>query len=115
MRRPVGSELNSLFNSARFSASSRPLTVKTTSPFAALVILSIFSLKEIPARASHTLLRDGNHRSNWKVLKMLELAASEMSENSAIAESSYNTRDWIWSRLSDVRVLLAESQRLSCS
>jgi len=27
---------------------------------------------------------------------MQELAAGEMSETSAIAESSYNTRDWIW-------------------
>jgi hypothetical protein len=32
---------------------------------------------------------------------MQELAAGEMSETSAIAESSYNTRDWIWSRSSE--------------
>jgi hypothetical protein len=35
---------------------------------------------------------------------MYELAASEMSETSAIAESSYNIRDWIWSRLSECAV-----------
>ncbi len=35
---------------------------------------------------------------------MHELAASEMSETAAIAESSYNIRDWIWSRLSECAV-----------
>jgi hypothetical protein len=30
---------------------------------------------------------------------MQELAATEMAENSAIVEGSYNTRDWMWSRL----------------
>ena len=38
MRRPFASEPNSISNSARFSASIRPLTVKITSPFADLVI-----------------------------------------------------------------------------
>jgi hypothetical protein len=46
---------------------------------------------------------------------MHELAASEMTETSAIAESFYNTRDWIGHVYLRVRVLLVESQRLSYS
>ena len=44
MRRPFASELNNVFTSGRFSEFIRPLTIKITSPFAALVILSIFPL-----------------------------------------------------------------------
>jgi hypothetical protein len=46
---------------------------------------------------------------------MHELAASEKSQTSAIAESFYNTRDWIGHVYLRVRVLLVESQRLSYS
>src|SRR5229473_1781122 len=44
MRRPSGSDPNSVCISATFSASIRPLRVKTTSPFAALLIFSISTL-----------------------------------------------------------------------
>jgi hypothetical protein len=81
-----------------FSASIRPLTAKTTSPFAVLVILSIFPLSQIP-RKTVVSSCDGNYSSNPKVLRMHELAVSEMSKNPAIVEGSSNTRDWMWSRL----------------
>jgi len=44
---------------------------------------------------------DGNPSSNRKALKMYVLAAGEMSETSAITESSYSSLDWIWQRLSE--------------
>ena len=46
MRRSFASELNIVFRPATFSVSIRPLTVKTTSPFTVLVILSIFPLSK---------------------------------------------------------------------
>src|SRR6267378_1606903 len=92
MRRPFGSELSNVFNSRRFSASIRPLTVKTTSPFPALVILSIFPLKNsyfcCCSERQVICSCDGNHSSKQEVLKTYELAAGKMSETSAIAESS---------------------------
>jgi hypothetical protein len=92
-RRPLASELNCVFNSARFSAPNRPLTVNTTSSFSTLVILSICPLSKTPTCAAP---RDaicsccGNHNSKGKLLKMDEIPACGMSETSAIAEIPYS-------------------------
>jgi len=50
MRRPFTSDPNRAFISPTFSASIRPLNLKTTSPFAALVIFSIDPLLERDSR-----------------------------------------------------------------
>src|SRR5262252_8962003 len=57
IRRPFASALNSLSNSPKPSASIRPLSLKTTSLFAALVIRSIRPLFEIRTSCDvrHTL------------------------------------------------------------
>ena len=82
MGSPFASEPNSISNSVRFSASIRPLTVKVTSPFADLVILSIFvSIRYFALRGGRVaLLRYGNHDSNCKLINIEALGAGEMSE-----------------------------------
>jgi hypothetical protein len=93
MRHPFASEPNSLSSSARFSVSIRPLTVKITSPFADLVIFSIFPSIDISFLSSGWVGRtiaDGNHSSNRKVIKIDGLAAGEMSGHSPIAEIPYS-------------------------
>jgi len=82
MGSPFASEPNSISNSVRFSASIRPLTVKVTSPFADLVILSISSLYSIFRSSGWAvaLLRYGNHDSNCKLINIEALGAGEMSE-----------------------------------
>src|ERR1700720_1087311 len=79
MRRPFASESNSSSNSARFSASILPLTVKITSPFADLVILSILPLFNIPGRRV-ARFGYGNHNSSCKVLNLDGLTADKMSK-----------------------------------
>src|SRR4029077_6325506 len=85
MLQPFASELSSVFNSARCSASIRPLTVKITSPFVALVILSIFPQF---GTATFGLQHFGHGQSQCqrKVIKTEGLAVGEMSGSSAIAE-----------------------------
>jgi hypothetical protein len=81
MRRPFASEPNSISNSARFSASIRPLTVKITSPFADLVILSILPLFDISLPGGRVgLFGYGNRNSNCNVINLDALAADKMSE-----------------------------------
>src|SRR6266403_4546197 len=82
MRRPFASEPNSISNSARFSASIRPLTVKITSPFADLVILSILPLFDISLFGGGRVARFGygNHNSNCKLFNLDGLAADKMSK-----------------------------------
>src|SRR5216683_618993 len=64
--------------SARFSASIRPLTVKITSPFADLVILSILPRRYFALRDGWVgLLGHGNHNSNRKVINLGALAADK--------------------------------------
>src|SRR6185369_14601584 len=92
MRLPFASEPNSISNSARFSASIRPLTVKITSPFADLVIFSIFPSVYIAFRGGWDgrTITDGNHSSNHKAIKLDTLAGDEMSETSSITEIPYS-------------------------
>jgi hypothetical protein len=81
MRSPFASEPNSISNSARFSASIRPLTVKITSPFADLVILSILPLFDISLPGGRVgLFSYGNRKSNRKIFNPDGLAANKMSE-----------------------------------
>jgi len=89
MLQPLASELSSVRSSARCSASIRPLTVKITSPFVALVILSIFPLF---STATFGLPHFGYGQSQFqsKVIKTDGLAAGEMSGSSAIAEIPYS-------------------------
>ena len=78
MRHPFVSEPNSISSSARFSASIRPLTVKITSPFADLVILSILPRRYFALRDGWVgLLGHGNHNSNRKVINLGALAADK--------------------------------------
>src|SRR5271154_5166326 len=63
-----------------FSASMQPLTVKTTSPFVALVILSIHPLLRLAAcLTSVTHLRIGNCGANIKLLKIGVLMENAIS------------------------------------
>ena len=108
MLQPFTSELSSVFNSARCSASIRPLTVKITSPFVALVILSIFPLF---SAATFGLPHFGYGQSQFqrKVIKTDGLAAGEMSGSSAIAEIPYSKFprrffcEWVGLRLAGFR------------
>jgi hypothetical protein len=79
MLQPFASELSSVFKSARCSASIRPLTVKITSPFVALVILSIlplFDMSLFRVGGSHNSVM-GNHNSNCEVFYLDCLAAEK--------------------------------------
>src|SRR5260370_460483 len=81
MRRPSASALTSFSNSPRFSASIRPLSLKTTSPFAALVIFSIHPLLRILiAVTSFTHACNGNHSAKRKLLKLRQLKKSKIDE-----------------------------------
>src|SRR5882724_13352082 len=71
MRRPSASEVISVSNSAKFSVSIRPLSLKTTSPFADLVIFSTHPLLRILTSVDPvTRLCRGNHSANLKLLKV---------------------------------------------
>jgi hypothetical protein len=89
MVHPLASELSSVFNSARCSASIRPLTVKITSPFVALVILSIFAAlcSDVLCPLSQSY---GDRSSNCKRFNLNVLAVCEMSGSSSIAEIPYS-------------------------
>src|SRR5260370_37891720 len=89
MRRPSASEVINVSNSPMFSASIRPLSLMTTSPFAALVILSAHPLLRILSfrrRTNHrchlpnlvlaggSRLRSGSPpRLPWLLLQLLQL------------------------------------------
>src|SRR6266404_6773 len=71
MRRPSASEVISVSNSAKFSVSIRPLSLRTTSPFADLVIFSTHPLLRILTSVDPvTWLCSRNHSANVKLLKV---------------------------------------------
>src|ERR1700675_3983343 len=92
MLQPFASELSSVFNSARCSASIRPLTVKITSPFVALVILSIFAALSccffLRRCLSHALLWQSQFQPQAVHNKCLSCCG--MSGSSSIAEIRYS-------------------------
>jgi len=93
MLQPFASELSSVFNSTRCSASIRPLTVKITSPFVALVILSIVAALSrclLFRRCLSRTYRYGNRSSSRTIFKLKLLAGGEMSGASSIAEIPYS-------------------------
>ena len=70
IRRPFASELKSAFRSPTLSASNRPLTLKTTSPFVSQVILSIFPFRTISLASPH---KRADRRNAWQFRLHLEL------------------------------------------
>src|SRR5258706_10771357 len=70
IRRPFASELKSAFRSPTLSASNRPLTLKTISPFASQVILSIFPFRTISLASPQTC---ADRRNAWQFRLHLEL------------------------------------------
>src|SRR5713101_1192760 len=84
MRLPLLSAAMSVSISATFSAFSWPLTLKTTSPFAFLVILSICSLVVVAQL-------NGNWRSICKSLKRQAVHRQSDGETSTIGEQLSNS------------------------
>src|SRR5262245_11073781 len=85
MRRPSASALITFSNSHRFSAPIRPLSLMTTSPFAALVILSI-QPPEIFACGLPCTCLNGNHSAKRKLLKLQQLMENGIDEVSQLAK-----------------------------
>src|SRR6266699_7066311 len=78
MRRRSASALISFSNSPRFSAPIRPLSLITTSPFAALVIFSIHPLQILITETSFTHTCDGKQSANVKQLKIGAFAGAKI-------------------------------------
>jgi hypothetical protein len=70
IRRPFASELKSAFTSPTFSASNRPLSLKTTSPFVSQVILSIVPFRTISLASPQ---KCADRRNAWQFRLHLEL------------------------------------------
>src|SRR5262245_63789447 len=68
--RPFPSELNSALSSPRFSASIRPLTLTTNSPFLSQVILNIFLFRKISLTSPP---KCADRRNAWQFRLHLEL------------------------------------------
>src|SRR5260370_36533394 len=70
IRRPFASELKSVFRSPTFSASNRPQTLRTTSPFVSQVILSIFPFRKISLASPQ---KRADRQNAWQFRRHLEL------------------------------------------